>query len=178
MNSVARFTLLLLLLPASGCSLSKTLNQAAERITLNTPEPIKVDMKITLDVYQHEGPEKKKEEKEPDTTADASRRKFNRQAEIQELKNSRLIAETHQGLLLLREPPAGTYGGYVKDTVDKENADRKTLMIEDARKRQRELHEIEKERYEENLKNAHPGEWVEVEDPARPGGWKPTQKQK
>ena len=178
MNAALRFLLCLLLLPVSGCSVSKTLEHAAKSITLNTPEPIKVDMKITLDVYQHEGPEKKKVEQEPDSTAEASRRKFNRQTEIQELKNSRLIAETHQGLLLLREQPAGTYGGYVKDTVDKENADRRTLMLEDARQHQRELHEVEKEHYEANAKVSHPGEWIEIPDPARPGGWKLTQKEK
>jgi hypothetical protein len=179
MNAAQRILVCLTMLSAGGCNLSKTLDQAAKNITLNTPEPIKVDMKITLDVYQHDGSDKaKKPDEETDDLAEVSRRKYNRQAEIQELKNSRLVAETHQGLLLLREKPAGTYGNYVKETVDKENVDRKALMIEDARKQKRELHEIEKERYEANVKNSHPGEWIEVPDPARAGGWLLAQKVK
>lgn len=179
MNAALRFSLGLILLSAAGCNISRTLEHAAKNITLNTPEPIKVDMKITLDVYQHDGPDKaKKPEKEPEDISELSRRKYNRQAEIQALKNSRLVAETHQGLLLLREQPAGTYGNYVKETVDKENTDRKALMIEDARKQKRELHVVEKERYEANVKNSHAGEWIEIPDPARAGGWKQVQKEK
>jgi len=177
-------TPLLLLLPCllavPGCQLSKTLENAAEKITLNTPEPIKVDMKITLDVIQHDAPGSKKEEPEKDDTSDitaVTQRKFNRQEEIQKLKNSRFVAETHQGLLIIREEPPGSYGGYVKDTVEKENADRKTLMIEAARKQKRELHELEKEHFDANVKNAFAGEWIEAPDPARPGGFKYVQKQ-
>jgi Protein of unknown function (DUF1318) len=162
---------------AAGCNLSKTLDQAAKNITLNTPQPIKVDMKITLDVYQHEGADKARAAaKELEDIAEASRRKYNRQAEIQTLKNSRLVAETHQGLLILREQPAGPYGNYVRETVDKENVDRKTIMVENARKQRRELHELEKEHYEENVKNSFAGEWIEVPDSVRPGGWKLAQK--
>lgn len=179
MPAAPRLLLFLIFLPAAGCSVSKTLENAARSITLNTPEPIKVDMKITLDVYQHDGPEKAKKaaaETDADDPAEVSRRKYNRQAEIQELKNSRLIAETHQGLLLLREQPAGTYGGYVRETVERENADRKSLMLDEAKKRRVELHQLEKERYEANIKNSHAGEWIELPDPDRPGGWKLVQK--
>ena len=104
-------------------------------------------------------------------------RKFNRQEEIQKIKNSRFVAETHQGLLYVREVPPGSYGGYVTDTVEKENADRKALMIEAARKQKRELHEVEKEHYDANVKHAFPGEWIELPDPARPGGFNYVQKQ-
>jgi hypothetical protein len=174
--------LLPLLLTASGCQLSSTLENAARKITLNTPEPIKVDMKITLDVIQHDAPGAKKEkdvEKAEDSEdlAAITRRKFNRQEEIQKLKNSRFVAETHQGLLVIREQPPGAYGNYVTETVEKENFDRKALMIEDARKQKRELHEIEKERYGANVKNAFAGEWIEIPDPERSGGFKTVQKQ-
>jgi hypothetical protein len=167
------------MLPSAGCHLSQTLENAAKNITLNTKDPLKVEMKMDINVYQHDAPGKEKEvEKKNDDLAETSRRKYNRQAEIQTLKNSRLVAETHQGLLYLREQPAGEQGGYVKFTVEKENADRKALMIEDARKQNRELHEIEKERFETNIRNSHPGEWIEVPDAARPGGYKMEQKAK
>jgi len=168
------------LLTSPGCQLSKTLENAAEKITLNTPEPIKVDMKVTLDVIQHEAPGAKKDAEktaDPDDIPAITRRKFNRQEEIQKLKNSRFVAETHQGLLVIREQPPGSYGSYVQETVDKENFDRKALMIEEARKQKRELHEIEKEHFEANAKNAFAGEWIETADPARPEGFKQVQKQ-
>jgi hypothetical protein len=181
MNHPCHLLLLLpFLLTAPCCQLSKTLQNAAEKITLNTPEPIKVDMKITLDVIQHEAPGAKKEgEKsaDPDDIGAITRRKFNRQEEIQKLKNSRFVAETHQGLLVLREQPAGAYGSYVQETVDKENFDRKALMIEEARKQKRELHDIEKDHFDANVKNAFAGEWVEMSDPVRPEGFKQVQKQ-
>lgn len=179
MNSLLRLCLLAIIPVTGGCQLSKTLENAARKITLNTPEPIKVDMKITLDVIQHDAPGAKKldQKEESNDIAEVTRRKFNRQAEIQTIKNSRLVAETHQGLLFLREQPPGPNGGYVKDLVEKENADRKLLMIEDARKQKRELHELEKERFEINVKNAFAGEWIEIADPMRPGGYKLVQKQ-
>ena len=66
-------------------------------------------------------PEAKKPEQKEESNdiAEVTRRKFNRQAEIQTIKNSRLVAETHQGLLFLREQPPGPNGGYVKDLVEK-----------------------------------------------------------
>src|SRR5688572_15558084 len=136
MSPALRLLVILPLLAAGGgCNISQSLENAARKIQLNTPEPIKVDMKITLDVYQHEaaGAGKAKELESTDL-AEVNRRKFNRQQEIQELKNNRYVAETHRGLLFLRDQPAGTYGGYVKKTVEDENADRKTLMLEEAAK--------------------------------------------
>jgi hypothetical protein len=178
MNRASLLLLCLFLLPAGGCNLSQTLENAAKNITLSTKDPLKVDMKVDINVYQHDAPGKAKETTEKtDDIAEVHRRKYNRQAEIQKLKNDQFVAETHQGLLLLREQPA-EQGGYVRFTVEKENADRKELMIEDARKQGRELHEIEKERYEANVRNSHPGEWIEVPDPARPDGYKLERKAK
>ena len=105
------------------------------------------------------------------------RRRNERVRLLQPLRACRFIAETHQGLLIIREEPPGSYGGYVKETVEKENADRKALMIEAARKQKRKLHELEKEHFDANVKNAFAGEWIEAPDPARPGGFKYVQKQ-
>ncbi len=166
-------------LTLAGCGVSRSLENAARNIQLNTPEPIRMDMKITLDVYQHDAGNKEKAgEKKDAEAAEVNRRKYNRQKEIQELKNQRLVAETHRGLLFLREQPAGAYGDYVKKTVDDENTDRKSIMIDDAARQKRELHDIEKERWEAAVKEAFPGEYVEVADPARPDAYKIVQKVK
>lgn len=172
-----------LLFSAAGCRVSESLENAARNITLNTPDPIKVDMKITLDVYQHDAdkkePEKDKDREKADAdAAELNRRLYNRQKEIQDLKNQRLVAETHRGLLFLREQPAGAYGEYVRETVEKENSDRRDLMIDEAARTRRELHDIEKERWNAAVKNAFPGEYIEVADPDRPDAYKIVQKVK
>lgn len=163
----------------SGCRVSESLENAARNITLNTPDPIKVDMKITLDVYQHDADKKEQEKDKADAdAAELNRRIYNRQKEIQDLKNQRLVAETHRGVLFLREQPAGAYGEYVRETVEKENSDRRELMIEEAARTRRELHDIEKERWNAAVKNAFPGEYIEVADPDRPDAYKIVQKVK
>ena len=179
MHTSLQFLCCVPLITLTACNVTKTLENAARNIQLNTPEPIKVDMKITLDVYQHQAPGgSKAEEKQPTDLAEVNRRKFNRQQEIQELKNNRYVAETHRGLLFLRDQPAGTYGDYVKKTVEDENADRRALMLEDAAKQKRELHELERERHAAAAKNAFEGEYIEIEDPEKPGAWKIVQKVK
>lgn len=146
-------------------------------VNLATSEPLKVDIKVDLNVYQHSTPEAAAAaDKEAGTMEEVQKRKYNRAAEIQELKNQRFLAETHRGLLLLRNPPAGTYGAYVKKLTDEENADRMKLMTSDAAKASQELQTMMKERYSTNLKNAHVGEWIEVPDPAKPESYKLEQK--
>ncbi len=170
------------LLLLAACSPSKILNDAAKNITLNTPEPVKVDMKITMDIYRHDAPEdgSTKEEaaaKETEGEDAARKRKFNRQEEIQTLKNSRLIAETHRGLLFLREKPAGEWGDQVEKSVEAENVDRNLLMRLDAERARRPLSEVMQERYDANVKSAHTGEWLEATDPEKPGSFILIQKQ-
>ena len=168
----------ILLFPACK-ALDRSLENAAKNITLNTPEPIKVEMKIDVNVYQHDAKDgEKPAEKNAAGNAELSRRKFNRQKEIQDLKNSRLVAETHRGTLFLREQPAGTYGEYVRKTVDDENTDRMELMRQEAAEKRRELHEVMQERYEANIKNSFTGEWIEVPDQEKPGSWRLLQKVK
>ncbi len=164
----------------NGCkALDRSLENAAKNITLNTPDPIKVEMKIDVNVYQHdaEDGEKPKDNAKEDN-AGLSRRKFNRQKEVQDLKNNRFVAESHRGTLFLREQPAGTYGEYVRKTVEDENTDRMELMRQEAAEKRRELHEIMQERYEANVQNAFTGEWIEVPDKEKPGSWRLLQKVK
>jgi uncharacterized protein len=106
------------------------------------------------------------------------RRKFNRQKEVQDLKNSRFVAESHRGTLFLREQPAGAYGEYVRKLVEEENADRMELMRQQAASQRRELNEIMQERAGANIRNAFPGEWIEVPDKDKPGSWRLLQKVK
>jgi hypothetical protein len=59
-------------------------------VNLATPEPVKVDVNVRLDVYQKTAPTKAKEEQSSLEVA-ANRRL--RSGEIQQLKNDRVIGE-------------------------------------------------------------------------------------
>ena len=174
-----RLIILFIPLLCSGC-VSRALNEAARNITLNTPEPVKVEMKVTMDIYRHDAPDAPSEATPgapvavdaPDSEDAAKKRKFNRQEEIQTAKNSRLVAETHRGTLFLREKPAGNWGQYVQKLIDDENADRMFLMRTEAERTRRQLNEIQKERWEANVKAALTGEWIEANDEAKPGSFK------
>lgn len=146
-------------------------------VNLATSEPLKVDIKVDLNVYQHSSPEEAaKADAADEAVEQVQKRKYNRAAEIQELKNQRYVAETHRGVLLLRQQPAGTYGEYVKKVVEDENKDRMLLMTADAQKAKRELREVMEETYAAARASAHAGEWIEVPDPDKPESFKLEQK--
>ena len=172
-----RLLLLIPMLVCPGC-ISRALNEAAKNITINTPEPLKVEMKVTMDIYRHDAPEAAPAGASgsaatgpANTVDDAKKRKFNRQEEIQTLKNSRLVAETHRGTLYLREKPAGAWGEQVTKAVDDENSDRMLIMVAEAESARRPLDAVQKERWQENVKTAFQGEYIEADDPARAGSY-------
>jgi uncharacterized protein len=140
-------------------------------VHLGTEEPIKVDIKVKMDVYQHEpkGTARKAEVKASDDP-EVSRR--NRMGEIQALKNSRLVGEDHMGLLGIRNLPTGEYGDYVKKTVEAENADRTKLMEKLAKDRGVPLGDIQRSQAELFRQSSFTGEWYEEADTAGGFVWK------
>jgi hypothetical protein len=167
----------LLALTLSACNLTESLSKAQHNVRLHTDEPLKIDMTADIKVYHYDDKKGAEAETAVADSTEAARRKYNRQKEIQDLKNARLVAETHRGRLLLREQPAGSWGAHVKKTVDEENVDRDVIMRDEAQKQRRELHEVAKERYEANVKNAFPGEWIEIPDPEKPDAYLLKQKE-
>jgi hypothetical protein len=141
-------------------------------VNVNTPEPIKVDLSVDVNVYQYSGAEKKKTE---DTSADfreAMDRTRNRMGEIQELKNNRLVGEDRGGLLSIRNRPAGEYGDYVETTVEAENRDRELLMKQEAAEEDTPLDKIREEQWKHRQRKSFPGEWIEVlEEDGRSFQW-------
>ena len=130
-------------------------------INLATPKPIEVKLNMRLDVYQYSS-EKTQTPEQTKTDGEATERMRNRQEEIQTLKNNRLIGEDHRGQLQIREVPGGTWGDYVKRTVDAENEDRTLLARANAAKTNRELHVIQSEEWKLRTEKAFKGEWIEV----------------
>jgi uncharacterized protein YdbL (DUF1318 family) len=137
-------------------------------INLATPEPVKVDIGVRLDVYQKTAPTKLKDEQSSLEIA-ANRRL--RSGEIQQLKNDRTIGEDRDGYLDIRKRPTDPkYLAYTQGIVSAENADRSYLYLTNAQTQNRPLEMVEREYAQLWADRAFPGEWVQKED----GSW--TQK--
>ncbi len=161
-SRLARLSPVALLAAALGGAGCKAFN-----INVGTEEPIKldpvkIDLTMRVDVYQYKG-DNEAEAKEAANRNEAAKRVRDRGAEIQELKDNRLVGENHLGLLSVRNRPAGDYGDYVVRTVDAENADRVFLMTDIANRSQRALSEIQRDQWQKKVAASFEGEWVEEE---------------
>jgi hypothetical protein len=152
-----------------GCSLPD--------VNLATRDPLKVDINVRLDVYQYTKAQSPDSDETPKTVESVTVRRRNRMEQVQTLKNNRLVGENHRGLLTIRELPAGNDATWVKRTVDEENADRNFLMVEQAKKENKPMHEIQAREWELNIERSYPGEWIEVTGD-RPETYKWIQKRK
>ncbi|HSI14143.1 MAG TPA: DUF1318 domain-containing protein [Chthoniobacter sp.] len=157
-----------LLLPLTVCLLTAC---KSIPIDLGTRESVKVDLTMKVDVYQHSDPGTVKKSTPP-PPADIPLSRRNRMAEIQTLKNSRLIGENHAGYLEMRTTPPGEYGDYVRATIDAENSDRARLIEKLAKEKHGTVSEAERTQAELFRTNAFPGEWIEVPDAGGKYTWK------
>jgi len=133
---------------------------AGPTVNLSTPEPVKVDIAMRLDVYQHQK-EEKPGQPAPDTNPGPDR--LNRAADIQTFKNSRLIGESASALLSIRVEPAGEEGDHLQKIVEAENPSRMALMKEQSTRDKIPLPAIQKKQADLARKMAFKGEWIEVE---------------
>jgi hypothetical protein len=141
-------------------------------IDVGTSEAVKVDIAMKVDVYQHADPQAGKKVVVQPPPTDVAKSRRDRMAEIQILKNSRLVGESHAGSLAVRNLPPGEYGDYVRTTVDAENADRARLLEKLAKEKGLPVADAEKQQAELFRKNAFPGEWIEVPDAEGKFAWK------
>ena len=140
----------------------------APTINLATPNPIKVDVGVRLDVYQKTSPTK---EKEQQSTLEIAANRRQRTGEIQALKNDGVIGEDRDGYLDLRKPPTDPkYLSYAQGIVKAENDDRAFLYLSNAQTQNKPLEMIESEYAQLWTARAFPGEWIQKEN----GTW--TQK--
>ncbi|MEI6279420.1 MAG: DUF1318 domain-containing protein [Verrucomicrobiae bacterium] len=140
----------------AGCS--------APNVNLSTAEPIKVDIAMRLDVYDHNKESAKKPpsaDKPPDP--EAGRR--NRMADIQNFKNSRLVGEGRDGQLSIRVDTPGDPGDYLRKTVAAENEDRMALMTARTVKEKRNLADIQAEQAALWRQRSFEGELIEISNP-------------
>ena len=135
---------------------------AGPTVNLATPQPIKVDIAMRLDVYQHAKEAAKKSTPVPTASADPAGTRRNRMADIQTFKNSRLVGEGRDALLAIRVETPGDYGDFIRKTVDAENADRMVLMKSEAEKQKTSLPQIQAKQASLAAKLAFKGEWIEI----------------
>ena len=147
-------------------------------VYLKTPQPLEVNVTLTVDIHQH------RVETAGDTptaapasdtgTSDEETRRRERMGQIQNFKNSRLVGENHNGLLTIMRRPPGEFGKQVEQTVAAENADRTALMRAEAQQRRVPLATVEAEQAAEWRNRAFPGEWIEEQQPDK--SWRFVQK--
>ncbi len=134
----------------------------APTINLATPEPVKVDVSVRLDVYQKTAPTKAKEEQSSIEVA-AGRRL--RSGEVQSLKNAGIVGEDRDGYLEIRQKPTDPkYLSYAEGIVSAENADRAYLYLTNAQSQNKPMELVETDYAKLWRDRAFPGEWVQKED--------------
>lgn len=161
---------------------------AAPSVNLTTPEPIKIDIGMRLDVYQHADPNavaaaaaaaKVKPAvatPTPAASADPIASQKARAVEIQNFKNSRWVGEGHEGeLIILGSLPAGDEGEYIRKVVQQENLDRKRIMRDQSETQKKNRTEIQAQYAEEWRNRSFAGEYIEVKQPD--GTYKMVQKE-
>ncbi len=134
----------------------------APTVNLATPEPIKVDVGVRLDVYQKTAPTKAKEEQSSLEIASARRL---RSGEIQALKNNHIIGENRDGYLEIRSQPKDPkYLAYAEGVVNAENADRSYLYLANSQIQNKPMELVGAEYAKLWRDRAFPGEWIQKED--------------
>lgn len=160
------------LIALGGCKNGPTVNlSTAEPLKV---DPMKVDLNMRVDVYQHADPsvQKRAVTNQPAATEDVQTRLRNRMGEIQVLKNNRLVGESRKGLLEIRTESPGEFGEYVQRTVEAENKDRMALMQEIAQKKNLSIEQVQRQQAELARNKAFNGEWIEAPQPDGSFVWK------
>jgi uncharacterized protein YdbL (DUF1318 family) len=137
------------------------LSSCAPTVNLATPEPVKIDVNMTVNVKSPELPSPAVDAAKSDAAAAAQQRR-NRMQEIQNLKNDLVIGENRNGYLEIRKTPDDTkYATYAKQVTDAENADRSALYEAKAKEKGVSSAFIEREAAEGWRDRAFPKEWIQ-----------------
>jgi uncharacterized protein YdbL (DUF1318 family) len=134
----------------------------APTINLATPEPLKADIAVRLDVYEKTAPSKANDEQ---SSIEVAKNRRLRAPEIQQLKHDRIIGENRDGYLeVVRKPADPKALAYAEGIVNAENNDRAFLYLASAQTQNKPLELIESDYAQRWSDRALPGEWVQKED--------------
>ncbi len=139
---VFRFPVSSFLLPACGSLL--LLFGCAPTVQLATPEPLKVDISMTIDVRQMSAISVGEKRQLGETEVAALRRREARSGQVWTMKNDGVAVETERGYLEARVKTGWT-PAIVEKTVAEENADRKLMYEAEAMAQSRPVAVIEEE---------------------------------
>lgn len=131
-----------LLLAASGSLLA--VSGCAPTVQLATPEPLKVDIAMTIDVRQQTPINLGEKRQLGDAEVAALRRREARSGQVWTMKNDGVAVETERGYLEAR-PKTGWDAAVVQKTLAEENADRKLMYEAEAMAETRPVAVVEEE---------------------------------
>jgi hypothetical protein len=156
--------------PHFGLVALLALGACTPTVRLDTPEPVRIDVNMKVDVTSHDaGTATDEESKENEVDLSPAQRQRNRMAEIQNLKNDRVAGERNDGLLEMRRQPTDpSYTDYARQLIENENKDRLLLLKAEAADSGRPLEAVRKEYADARRQSAFPGEWIQESD----GVWK------
>jgi uncharacterized protein YdbL (DUF1318 family) len=138
------------------------LTGCAPTINIATPQPLKADIAVRLDVYEKSAPNKAKDEQ---SSIEVAKNRRERSGEIQGLKNAGVIGEDRDGYLDIIHPPTDQkYLQYAQGVVEAENADRSFLYLENAQSQNKPVEIIERDYAKLWDDRAFPGEWVQKDN--------------
>lgn len=155
-----------LVLIASGC---------APTIRLDTPEPVQIDVNMKVEVVQKNAPALSGTGgtgNAVDSPKEKSARQKQRErlAEVQTLKNDRIVGEATTGLLELVNPPAKKeYAEYAAKIVAEENTDRQVIFAEEAKQDGSTVEAVAQKYASRRQQGAFPGELIQGAE----GTWTP-----
>jgi len=150
-----------------GLSAAVLVVSCAPTIRLDTPEPVKIDVAMKVDVYTHEEKSSGTASADPEQKTPRERRRY-RMAEVQNLKNDRMIGEGNTGFLVLKNAPTDpVYADYAQKILTQENEDRKLLFQEEADAGEKPFEVVAKDFAQRARESSFPGEWVQDDE----GNW-------
>ncbi len=141
---------------------------ACAPIRVETTKPIQVDVNMKVELFQKEAANREGAHPEDKGTPVASSRR-NRMAEIQRLKDDRVVGENASGYLSVRDIPDAWKGheDYIRSLANDDNNDRQLIYATEARRSGKPLAEIEAAFAGRIRERSYKGEWIEL-----PGkGW-------
>lgn len=170
-----RVGVVFIILIALGCA----------KVSVETKEPIKVDINMRVDVYQHVvkdvesindqiyGPETKElnaifsigiayaQDFSEDVTAAVSRRR-QRASKIEEYLAKGYIGENRNALMQVMGQVPSDLKSEIDNLVSQENKDRETIYAAIAKKNETSRKEVRKVFFEDDYRRAPQGSWFEV----------------
>lgn len=151
-----------------SCLSATLLTSCAPTVRLTTPEPVKIDVNMKVEVTTKGDPNAALRagtggagQEEPSPRL----RQRTRITEVQSLKNDRIVGESSKGLLEIQKLPTDpAYQEYAKKIVEAENKDRAQIYQIEADAQNKPLSFVTAEYTRRLRESAFPGEWIQQAD--------------